>query len=267
MGDAVRAEDLEETVRARAAAWQWIPYDADIVTTTAADLVLTGGKARVRRATPPPDTGTAQFVAAVRDLAARHGATDLTWVVHDGDTPADLDAVLTAQGSTIVEDLEILARPLGTGPTATNATPGIDVRRIDTPDLLDEAYAIDSAVLGTPVRSARFRRTAIAALAAQVAAGPARTAYRFAAVIDKTTVATAGLTLDGRIARLWGAAVLPRHRGRGVYRALLAARLLRATTHTATLALTKARTDTSAPILRRAGFRPYGRERHHRLSS
>lgn len=158
-----------------------------------------------------------------------------------------------------------MARPVAAGPLPAAGRSGAEVRRVDTPELLDEAYAIDSAVLGTPVRSARFRRAAAAALAEQVAAGPARTGYRYLVLVDGEPVATAGLTLAGPTARLWGAAVLARHRGRGVYRALLAARLTEAAARGAALALTRARTGASAPILRRFGFRGYGRERHHRL--
>ncbi len=50
-----------------------------------------------------------------------------------------------------------------------------------------------------------------------------------------------------------GAVVLPEHRGRGVYRALLAARLRAA--GSAAVVATHARADTSAPILERLGFR------------
>ncbi len=65
----------------------------------------------------------------------------------------------------------------------------------------------------------------------------------------------------GLVARLWGAGTLPRFRGRGAYRALLAERMRVARGYGATLALVKGKVDTSGPILRRAGFTPYGEER------
>ncbi len=52
---------------------------------------------------------------------------------------------------------------------------------------------------------------------------------------------------------------------RGAYRAVLAERLHRAPDQGATLALVKGRVATSAPILKRAGFSPYGEERCYRL--
>lgn len=55
---------------------------------------------------------------------------------------------------------------------------------------------------------------------------------------------------------LLGAVVLPAHRSRGVYRALLAARLRHAAARGVGLATTHARPTTSAPILARLGFQP-----------
>ena len=59
---------------------------------------------------------------------------------------------------------------------------------------------------------------------------------------------------------------LPAFRGRGLYRSLLAARCKLARANGATLALTKGRVETSAPILERAGFRSYAVEQCWRLS-
>jgi GNAT superfamily N-acetyltransferase len=66
--------------------------------------------------------------------------------------------------------------------------------------------------------------------------------------------------MAGEVARLWGGATMPHARRRGVYAAVLAERLHVAVEWGATLALVKGRIDTSAPILRRFGFRPHGRE-------
>ena len=65
--------------------------------------------------------------------------------------------------------------------------------------------------------------------------------------------------MDG-VARLSGGVVVPAERGRGLYRALLDARLSYAATHGATMALVKGNVVTSAPILRRAGFTSFGQE-------
>ncbi len=89
--------------------------------------------------------------------------------------------------------------------------------------------------------------------------------FRVIAYIDGEPVSTGGCSLVDGMARLWGAGTRPAWRGRGAYRAVLAERLRRAAEHGITLALVKGRVETSAPILRRAGFQPYGEERCYRL--
>jgi len=68
------------------------------------------------------------------------------------------------------------------------------------------------------------------------------------------------VTLADGVARLWGGSVLPRARGQGIYRHVLATRLSCPAAHGATMALVRGRTDTSGPILRRAGFTAFGQE-------
>ena len=85
--------------------------------------------------------------------------------------------------------------------------------------------------------------------------GGAVTAY-----LGGAPVGAGGLEIVDGVARLWGGAVIESARGQGVYRGLLAARLSYAAEHGATMALVKARTDTSSPILLRAGFAAYGEE-------
>ncbi len=76
---------------------------------------------------------------------------------------------------------------------------------------------------------------------------------------EKTPAGAGGYTLAGEVARLWGAGVVPTFRGRGVYRALVRARLAQAAGRGATLALVHAE-PTSSPILQRLGFRVYGQQ-------
>jgi GNAT superfamily N-acetyltransferase len=72
-----------------------------------------------------------------------------------------------------------------------------------------------------------------------------------------TPAGAGGYTLAGEVARLWGAGVVTAFRGRGVYRALVRARLAQASGRGATLALVHAE-PTSSPILQRLGFLVYG---------
>ena len=76
---------------------------------------------------------------------------------------------------------------------------------------------------------------------------------------NETPAGAGGYTLAGPVARLWGAAVVPAFRGRGIYRALVRARLAEAAPRGAALALVHAE-PTSSPILRRLGFGVYGQK-------
>jgi GNAT superfamily N-acetyltransferase len=94
-----------------------------------------------------------------------------------------------------------------------------------------------------------------------------REAHFFAAEVAGTTVGTTGLILRGDYAYLVGAQVLPEFRGRGIYRALVAARLAFLTRHGISLAVTHAREATSAPILDRLGFETVFRSRCYLLAA
>lgn len=76
----------------------------------------------------------------------------------------------------------------------------------------------------------------------------------------RTALAAGGLTVWDHWALLWGGETHPEFRGRGLYRAVVAARLRALLNHTqASFAAVYADVRTSARILTRFGFRPIGR--------
>lgn len=83
---------------------------------------------------------------------------------------------------------------------------------------------------------------------------PDRTAFFFLARDGAELLGTAWLILRGDYGYLVGAQVLEAARGRGLYRALTAARLSFLRARGITLAVTQAREATSAPILEKLGF-------------
>ena len=82
----------------------------------------------------------------------------------------------------------------------------------------------------------------------------ARTHRLFLARYDGEPVATAAAALFARSIYLMGGVTLAPARGRGVYKALVAARLAVAREQGVALATSHARLETSAPILERLGF-------------
>jgi GNAT superfamily N-acetyltransferase len=143
------------------------------------------------------------------------------------DSPWGVRELLVARGAAVEETLDVLALSLTGG-----------------------ASALAAQALAAQALAAQ-------ALAAQALAAPGGTVVAYS---DGVPVGSGGVTMADGVARLWGGGVVPSARGRGVYRAVLAARLEYATAHGATMALVKGRVETSGPILRRAGFAAYGQE-------
>ncbi|NUR28402.1 MAG: GNAT family N-acetyltransferase [Catenulispora sp.] len=256
MGDGTTG-DLRTRVLGAAAAWTWIPYDAVVAENDEVTLTIVGETATVQRA--EGDDPQRLIVAALR-LANPRGATLVRWAVHPGTEPAGLADALTRHGSVVVEELDISAYDLGQGLPELPVPADVTIERVDTPEQLEEVYPVSAGAFDQPVASPEFRAAERATLFA--AGNPA---VRYLARVDGQVVGSAGVTVEGDVAKLWGGGVLAAYRGRGVYRALLAARLETAVAQGATFALVKARTGTSSPILRKAGFIAYGQEFHHEI--
>src|SRR6266536_745713 len=127
------------------------------------------------------------------------------------------------------------------GLAAELAVPGdVEVAAALDAESIYRAAQVDAAVVGW----AGPPREHLVAEADAVAAGD-RSLVRYVASVDGEIVGSAGYTLAGDVVRLWGAGVLPSARGRGVYRALLAARCQAGAAEGATLAVVKGRTTTS----------------------
>jgi 8-oxo-dGTP pyrophosphatase MutT (NUDIX family) len=251
-----------DEVLAAAAAWTWTPYDATVAETEHLTLVVRNGRATVNRA---EGTDAAKLIIAVIRLAGANRADEIVWPVHPGTVPAGLGAALERAGAEVEVQSDISSYDL-TGPLPSLEVPAdVTVEIVNDAVQLEEAYPVVAAAFEEPVASAEYRATDAAQLAEQVALGEQRRQFQFIARIEGRVVASGGVTVDGPAARLWGAAVHPDARGRGAYRAILAARLQLAAQLGARFALVKARTGTSAPILRRAGFVAHGQETTYKL--
>jgi GNAT superfamily N-acetyltransferase len=258
-----------EAVVAASNDWAWVPDDAETVQTDEYLLVRFPRyfEHELELIRFSPAGRLADAVAAVLDRARAFGLPDLYWFARlDG--PAGVPELLAARGATVDVTLDVLARPLparpgtdGTaataGPAASPALRGLELRWQTGPAIARDAAVLGAEVFGGSVppddriaeNAARGRAT--------VASGEGGTIVAYA---DGVPVGVGGVSIVGEVARLWGGAVAERARGRGVYRAVLAARLAYAEAHGATMALVKGKIQTSGPILRRAGFAAYGQE-------
>lgn len=177
-----------------------------------------------------------------------------TWVVGPLSQPPDLGERLTLHGLQVGEALEGLAyrdwgRPIVRPPTVT-------VRSASADELTAHAAAL-AAAYGMGMTADALASSMRGLLAPTGGAGPATVGYLAWEAGSEEPVGWGTLSwLQADTALLNGSATVPTARGRGVYRALTAARIEDAHHAGAAVVLVSAVADTSAPICRRLGFEP-----------
>lgn len=189
-----------------------------------------------------------RLIARQRDYFAARGEA-VEWKVRGHDEPADLAERLSTAGfapeprETVlvgrVADLAVREPAVPDGVTLRQVTAGADMHRI---------AALESAVWG-------FDMSFLADdLIGRVAAAPDEISVHVAEA-DGEVVSAAWLVFRAgtEFASLWGGSTLAEWRGRGIYRALVAARAALAVARGVTYLHVDA-SDDSAPILRRLGF-------------
>lgn len=239
--------------------WLWVPEDGQRHDSPDGVLVRWPSwfehPASLMRFHPQGDPAAAlsRFLQQARDL----GADRLqVWVTLGADP--GLDEVVRAAGGVHEETLAVLALDLTAARPDLDPHGGLELRR-DDQDLAThrDYYRLNAEVFGGSVPgddelAASFER--------QVPDQWSVIAYE-----DGRPVGSGGLTIAGAVGWLWGGCVVEAARGRGVYRAILEARLGAAAEHGCTMALVKGNTATSGPVLRRAGFTAYGEERLYQV--
>lgn len=242
-----------DRVRAAAARWVWVPVDATEVTTDDYRLSHYTDYSSVQWSRT--DRPVAEVLEEVLGHARAAGRATLRWWVDERTIPADTEDRLAELGLRMVERLEVLALPV----TTDLPEPG-DVEVVEVRDRagVELAGRIQSEVFGMSAMTEAHVDDLTRSVGLPE---PERLVRCYLAYVDGEPVASGGSTVDGDALRFWDGGVLPAYRGRGAYRALVARRLVDARTTTADFALVKAVDDTSAPILTRLGFRPYGERR------
>ena len=187
-------------------------------------------------------------MAAVLDRARQFGLPELQWTVQPDSPP--VASLLEARGATVAETLDVLALDLSLGAPA-----------LPPPDLdVEVRWATDLQTITDSIE-----------LAADVFGGSVPPQQRLVELANRDSAAVPGgrggmvVAYAGETPLGAGGVVRPAARGRGVYRATLAARLDYSAAHGATMALVNALVDSSGPILRQAGFAAYGRQLSYRV--
>ena len=165
------------------------------------------------------------------------------WSVGPGSAPGDLGERLERHG---------LVASWGRGMArSTSAAAAVDDPAIRIAEV--DAATID-AFSQVVARGWNFEPRPLADVHAQILAAPERRQRMFLAYHRGEPAAAASYVAYPRSAYLIGGVVLPPHRGRGLYRALVLARLGHARIRGIALATTHARESTSVPILEHLGF-------------
>lgn len=247
------------TVAAAGDAWVWTPEGSQVVETAEYRLVRFPDRF--------PDPLQVQWVRSARparavldDVVARAAGFGVPAAVFSVrlTAPDGLEEALLDRGAQLTDTADVLALPLPADLEAP-AVPGVELRWVTEPEQARDANAIGIAVFGGSMASDEV----LAQRADTFRDSPGEGAI--VAYLDGVPVAHGGLEIADGVARLWAGAVLEAYRGRGLYRALVAARLAYAAERGATMALTQGRVRTSSPILRRLGFVSYGQERMYKL--
>jgi hypothetical protein len=197
----------------------------------------------------------AETLAEIRDLVATQGHCEATWWVGPSATPADLVDRLVAHG--LVPDRRPGAEPHATSLVLADEPPAgppdVEVRRIASLEEFGTMNRIAAQAFGESAEEAAAYDAVAEQQFAAERSGAGPRAYLARLDGEPVGVGRAIFARDCPAVLMISGAVLPRARGRGVYRALVRARWDDAvaegfgalTTHAGAL---------SRPILERLGF-------------
>ncbi|MCB9115744.1 MAG: GNAT family N-acetyltransferase [Caldilinea sp.] len=173
---------------------------------------------------------------------------DFEWKLYDYDTPPDLKARLAAHGFEIGEPESLMILPLDAAPPALLVPVTHDVRRLADPAELEYIRAIKDAM------EPGAHESLLSYLRLMMTQNPERMSF-YVALVEEQPVSCAWIHFppDGQFASLWGGSTLPAFRGRGLYTALLAARVQEAIRRGRRY-LTIDAGPMSRPIVERFGF-------------
>jgi GNAT superfamily N-acetyltransferase len=194
------------------------------------------------------------LIDEVRRLFAARGLPGM-WILDPDVGPADLADRLLARGIVPSGDVDVMVLPATA--SVDPGDPGIEiVDALSDEETFWSAEAVQTAAFRDggpfPGQHQRFE---------EARADPARRLYL--ALVDDQPAGAGWATIRDEGVLINGGAVDPHFQGRGVYRALVAARLRLAREVGAAGVGVQARPDTSGPILAGFGFRTVGRWTFH----
>ena len=243
------AADVRAAIRAPVGAH--LPYRGTRVVERAADgwyQLVTPGSSSVGGNEVLFSSGDADVPAVMAEYAA-DGVSRFKWCVWEGSEA--LEDRLAARGFERWE-----ARAMVVETTAARAVTGPPDVAVEEVTAADARFAAYLATLAAGWETSAAEQAELARCLQRVLeVGSGRRHRLYVAWCDGVAVGTGGFVVQQQLDAIYltGGVVLPAFRGRGIYRALIAARV--ADAGGARFVTTHARSHTSAPILERMGFR------------
>jgi GNAT superfamily N-acetyltransferase len=196
-----------------------------------------------------------RLIAEVRGL---HAGGPSEWRLTTPSLNGNIEPLLSEAGYALTTECRACSIPTDTERPAPPTD--IEVRRVDTIDGLRRSFDVSSRAFGRENNNA-YSDPDLQRFLNQCTGPNART-FRFLACDSSTGKALCSAAFnrhaDLRFGFLWGGGTVPEARGRGIYSAILTARITEAKRLGLTHVGLHAVTTTSAPILIRQGFNTHG---------
>lgn len=179
---------------------------------------------------------------------------EFEWKVYSHDQPRNLLAELRRRGFKIGEEEALMIRDLRELPISLTsaAAPGITVAAVTNGQGVDDFLEVEAALWPASEKMRDWLLTRLK--------DPAHQDLAFVAYEDRIPIGCGRVSVrrESRFAGLWGGAVLPAFRGKGLYRALLTAWINHVSKFDSVQYLRVDALPTSRPILEKYGFQRIG---------
>ena len=219
----------------------------EVTPTLARDVALDGTESWIAYSHHSPEAIDAAIEAEIEYF--RRLGHSFEWKVYDHDQPPNLRERLLAHGFQAGQPEAFMVLDLDEAPEALLATPAHEVRKLTSPDDLEDYRAVSEQAWG------REGAGHIDFVAEMLRDSPDELGV-YVAYLDGTpaSCARASFQRGSRFAGMWAGATVPAFRKRGLYQALVAARVQEAMQRGYSF-MTIDALPTSRPIVERHGFR------------
>jgi ribosomal protein S18 acetylase RimI-like enzyme len=233
----------------------WLPDEATAIDRPELMAVHASRPLRHLNAVYRTRAPAARLPALIAEIEPLHRRFGSRWTVADTVDVAALEEALDAAGYAPVDVHD--ARVIAVADFALRPVAGVEVRRVDTEAALRDCWRVNEIAFG---RDGDYTERDVAIELAQCA-GESGRVHRFVGYDGGEPVCSAGINLypDHRFGFLWGGGTVPAARGKGIYSAVVAARVAAAVARGIDFVGLYARVGSSSPIVARQGFDAVGR--------